>query len=230
MTYSHRIAGALLISTMPLLLAGCSASATPEQAEAAARSGDYETAIKHYSELAITSKDPGIFGNRGNCYSHLGNLDAALADYQTALDLIQARSPSGDDPILPYVYYNRATAYQRAKKYALAVADCEKTLEIDGDYPDVKNHLAWLLATCPDANVRNVKRAVELAEQELRRAPDHPAVLDTVAACYAAAGNFDQAVAIQKEAMALLPAEVAQHAFGERLELYRNQQPFIDSE
>lgn len=211
-------------------LCGCDSFVTFEQAEATARAGDYKRAVEMFTVLARSSEDPAVFGNRGNCYSYLGQFSAAIADYQKALELIEERSPLGGDPLLPYIFYNRGLLYVRAHKFADATVDFEKTLQIQPDYPDVKNHLAWLLATCPDARVRNPTRAVELANEELKRAPTDASILDTVAASYAAAGDFEQAIAMQEKAISLLNDEPSKLRFSARRDLYRDQQPFLSAE
>lgn len=184
-------------------LPGCNAEVTFEQADAAARNGEYEKAIELFSKLARTSSDPAIFGNRGNCYSYLGNLDAAIADYQATLDLLPKGPLLAAHPLAAMTYYNRGTAYARSKKYQLAVADFEKTIELRPDYPDVKNSLAWLLATCADPSLRNPSRAIELAREELSKSPDSPQALDTVAACFAVGGDFLRAISSQEQALSL---------------------------
>jgi tetratricopeptide (TPR) repeat protein len=208
-------------------LSGCAGGGTFQQAEAAARRGDYETAIELFSQLAETSQDPSVFGNRANCYSYLGNLDAALADYQKAIELVEARAPQGDDPLLPSLYYNRGNAYDRAHQYSLAVADYERTIEARSDYPDVKNNLAWILATCPDEATRNPQRSVELIEEVLSQESDNPGVLDTAAACYAATGDFARAISLQEQAIRLSSDSGAKENFQSRLKLYRNKQPYV---
>lgn len=209
------------------LSTGCFGPSAQTEAENAARAGQYDKAIELFGELAKTSNDPGVFIHRGNCHSQLGNLDAALADYDHALRLIDDRAINGEDRELPYLYHSRGAAYQRAKKYVLAVVEFEKTIEAKPDYPDVSNNLAWLLATCPDPAARNSKRALELAEQELRRDPKHPSILDTVAACYASAGDFAQAVTYQEQALALCD-ESYKSDFQARLKLYQDETSFVD--
>ena len=60
------------------------------------------------------------------------------------------------------------------------------------------NNLAWLLATHPDAAVRNGTEAVEWATKSVAAATSARQLeadfLDTLAAAYAEAGKFDQAV------------------------------------
>ncbi len=88
---------------------------------------------------------------------------------------------------------------------------------------------AWLLATCPDPEVRDGPRAVEFAERAVRATALKDAnLLDTLAAACATAGDFPKAVATQKEALALLRDEATKAAFSERLKLYESGQPCVD--
>jgi spermidine synthase len=64
------------------------------------------------------------------------------------------------------------------------------------------NNLAWLLATHPQAAVRNAAEAVELAERAVAlTGRNHPVALNTLAAAYAEAGRFDDAIATAETAM-----------------------------
>ena len=57
------------------------------------------------------------------------------------------------------------------------------------------NNTAWVLATNPNASVRNGMEAVELAERALKLSGgNEPAILGTLAAAYAEAGRFPEAV------------------------------------
>jgi hypothetical protein len=67
--------------------------------------------------------------------------------------------------------------------------------------PMVLNNLAWVLATCPDARVRNGAEAVGLAQRACRQAgPREPNYLATLAVAYAEAGDFDRALATIRQA------------------------------
>ncbi len=98
------------------------------------------------------------------------------------------------------------------------------------DSVEALNNLAWLLATCPDAGVRNGTNAVQLAGQACRLTGEKKAgIVGTLAAAYAEAGRFSDAVATAGKA-----AEIAETAgdaaFAARnrqlLELYRAGRPF----
>ena len=72
------------------------------------------------------------------------------------------------------------------------------------DSPRMLDELAWLLATYPDPNSRDGAEAVHLAARACaltdRRAP---ALLATLAAAYAEAGDFPRAVAVGEEALSV---------------------------
>jgi uncharacterized protein len=65
-----------------------------------------------------------------------------------------------------------------------------------------KNSLSWLLATCPDAEIRNGSRAVAVLSPLVNRGERHPVFLDTLAAAYAEMGMFDEARELAGEALA----------------------------
>jgi spermidine synthase len=77
--------------------------------------------------------------------------------------------------------------------------------------PDIANDLAWRLATSPDVRLRNGDEAVALAERAVavgRR--EDPHVLDTLAAAYAEAGRFGEAVATATRALEAAEGKDAQ--------------------
>ena len=91
------------------------------------------------------------------------------------------------------------------------------------------NNLAWLLATSPDAALRDGRKAVEYAAKACaltgyRRASN----LDTLAAAHAENGDFKSAVRWQERAMRALPAQPAEQIadYRERLKLYEQGKPY----
>jgi Flp pilus assembly protein TadD len=66
------------------------------------------------------------------------------------------------------------------------------------------NDVAWTLATSPLASIRNGTEAIELAHRAVELSEGRePAILGTLAAAYAEAGRFAEAVATLRKASAL---------------------------
>ena len=92
-----------------------------------------------------------------------------------------------------------------------------------------QNNLAWRLATCPQAALRDGARAVELAREADRLAGGkNPDYLDTLAAAYAEAGQFPQAVEAAERALTLAVAQSnpRMEDIRARLKLYQGGSPF----
>lgn len=74
-------------------------------------------------------------------------------------------------------------------RYAEAVQFYRRGVSLAPPDAGVLNRVAWLLATCPDRDVRDAATAVDLAEAALRMTGDDPGVLGTLAAAYAESGR-----------------------------------------
>ena len=71
------------------------------------------------------------------------------------------------------------------------------------DFLEVVNNLAWVLATHPDPELVEPEEALRLARRAVAlTGGQRPMVLDTLAAAYAAAGNFPEAVRVARKAAA----------------------------
>lgn len=83
------------------------------------------------------------------------------------------------------------------------------------------NNLAWVLATCVDPKVRDGQGALGHAELAVAcTARTNATYLDTLAAAHAEVGHFEKAVAVQREAIALLKRQEAKRDYASRLRLY----------
>jgi tetratricopeptide (TPR) repeat protein len=87
-----------------------------------------------------------------------------------------------------------------------------RTFEASGDskpdYVEAQNNMAWVLATCPQASLRNGIKAVGLAERADQLAGGkNPVVLCTLAAAYAEAGRFPDAIETAQRALHLAEAQ-----------------------
>ena len=89
------------------------------------------------------------------------------------------------------------------------------------------HNLAWRLATSSDPAIRDGPGSVSLAEKAVAGTNRTNAMyLDTLAAADAEAGQFAKAVAVQKEAIALLPPDRPKPAYASRLKLYEAKKPY----
>jgi tetratricopeptide (TPR) repeat protein len=94
-----------------------------------------------------------------------------------------------------------------ANQPADAVKAYETALASAPDDLTALNNIAWQRAAHPDEKIRDGAAAVKYAERaaELSKHAE-PSILDTLAAAYAQAGRFDDAVATAQKALALAGA------------------------
>ena len=84
------------------------------------------------------------------------------------------------------------------------------------DSPIVLNNLAWILAANPDSRLRNGPEAVTLAERACQLTEfRQPMFIGTLAAAYAEAGRFEDAVKAAEQARDLAVA-AGQNELAER--------------
>ena len=112
-----------------------------------------------------------------------------------------------------------------------AVTEFRAALRLDPGRADVVNNLAWILATSGDRVLRSPEEAVRLAESVAADAAGRTAGnLDTLAAAYAAAGRYPDAVRVAQEAMEKANASgdaATAVKIGERLRLYAAGKPYV---
>ena len=150
-----------------------------------------------------------------------GDILAAARQYSAAIEA---------DPTTTVAHLNLALARIRQGDYAAAAGQYRDALRHQPQ--DVRIHycLAWLLATAPDASVRNGVEAVRWAEQAARTTKfRHIATLESLAAAYAEAGRFADAVHTARRVIEM--AEEANERdivtrTQDRLRLYENAQPY----
>jgi Tfp pilus assembly protein PilF len=182
------------------------------------RQGKTAAAAAHYAEALRLN--PGHYRAHSNLAVDLfrqGKLDEAAAHYAEALrlhsDLAEAHNGLG-------------LVLSSQGKYEAALAHFAEALRLRPGYADVYNNSAMIMAACPEARYRDGKRAVESATRaceltDWKRSDS----LDTLAAAYAEAGDFDAAVTWQTRAIGLLTDEREKDDFRSRLVLYLAKKP-----
>ena len=179
----------------------------------------YDKALADFDEvIRLDPRDALAYLNRGNAWANKKGYDRAIADLDEAIRL---------DPKLAQAYFIRGAAWANKKGYDKALADYDEAIRLDPKDAQAYNGRAWLWATCPDAAYRDGRRAVESGTRACELTDwKYPSYLDTLAAAYAEAGDFDAAVKWQEKALQLLSKaeEGLRKGMDSRLELYRVKQ------
>jgi tetratricopeptide (TPR) repeat protein len=187
--------------------------------------GNADEAIAHFQKaLQITPDSADAHNNLGYVLLQKGRVDEAIVQYQKVLQITPDSADAHNH--LGYALLQKGRADEAITQY-------QKVLQIEPDSPGVLNNLAWLLATCPDAHIRDGVQAVKYAGRACELTHYGVASLvGTLAAASAEAGRFDEAIAEAQKACALATAA------GERglleknqklLVLYRAHQPYHEA-
>jgi len=193
----------------------------------------------------------------GNALLQKGQVDEAIAQFQKTLQIMpdsaEVHNKLGyallqksrghevitQDPKAVQIkpdnakaHYNSGNALLQEGRVDEAIAQYQQALQIKPDSPGILNNLAWVLATCPDAHLRDGVQAVQYGERaceltHYRMAP----IVGTLAAAYAEAGRYDDAIAAAQKACALATAAGELELLEKNrklLDLYRAHQPYHD--
>ncbi len=134
----------------------------------------------------------------GVALTRRGRYDQALAHLAAALRL---------RPGMPDTHAQLGLAFAAQQKTREAIAQYRAALQFQPEHVEALNNLAWLLATHRDAAVRDGIEAVQLARRACEATAFKAAALvGTLAAAHAEAGQFTEAVAAAKQAISLATA------------------------
>lgn len=226
------------------------------------RLGRPEEALVHFEKaLALSPDDPEAHNNLGLLLEAKGLTREAINHYRRALgaganrlDFAEVHYNLGNalasDGRLPEAIEEYRRAVRQRPEYSEARHNLGSALFSIGRKAEAVHEfrmavgttptaaasvatLAWILATDDENGIRSPNEAVELAERavELTGGSD-PSVLDTLAAAYAATGQFDRAIATAERGLTLLSGgtdpELAS-TMSARLGLYRKRLPYRES-
>jgi tetratricopeptide (TPR) repeat protein len=213
---------------------------------------DYDRAIADFDE-AMRLDPPHPYYERGNAWYDKGDKDRALADFTEAIRLgpaivlaylgrAKVWSDRGEhdravadydeairlEPRNALAYYGRGGEWYAKRDFARGVADFYEVIRLDPRHVGAHSGAAWLLATAPDAAVRDGKRAVEMAHRACELTDWSSAyAIQTLSIAHAAAGSFAEAVRWLEEALTFPDfAREAGDAARHRLALFRSGQPY----
>jgi tetratricopeptide (TPR) repeat protein len=120
----------------------------------------------------------------------------------------------------------RADAALSFGKHAEAIADYKVVVEVQPEHSGILNNYAWVLATTPVDELRDAKRAIELATKACEVTEFKEAhILSTLAAAYAESGDFETAIKWSTKAVELGEGETREQLQKE-LESYKQKKPW----
>jgi tetratricopeptide (TPR) repeat protein len=168
--------------------------------DAMMREGKVDEAIAHYqTALEVYTNFTDAHRNLAYALLQQGRPDEAIAQYQVTLQLEPGNLGDLD---------NLGNALLQKGRYREAAACFGKVLQTQPHYVLAENNLAWVLATAPDASVRNGSKAVDLAlDVDKLSGGQNPIMIATLAAAYAEAGRFPEAVSTIQRALQLATAQ-----------------------
>jgi tetratricopeptide (TPR) repeat protein len=151
------------------------------EASAAVHAGKWDRAIRVYERMSAESpQDGGIFLALGDAYRRIGNLPKA----STALQRAQTLRPNDWRASFGLGY-----VYQMAGQRQEAEAQYRKCLQLNRDYPEALNNLAFLLAE----EGQRLDEALSLAQRAVRASKESPQSSDTLGWIYLKEGHLDAA-------------------------------------
>lgn len=188
------------------------------------QSGQLANGIRQYQRgLALEPDDIDLHTNLGVAFYNSGRHAEAIYHFRRVL----AATPGSAG-----AHNNLGNALREIGRPAEAVAHYRRAIELDPKFIRAYWNAAWLLATSPEAGGRDAAEAVALAEQANRLTSGHdPQTRRILAAAYAEAGRYSEAVQIARHGLAL-GAEGSNPAFTDQLrrelEYYLAGSPYRD--
>jgi tetratricopeptide (TPR) repeat protein len=200
----------------------------------------YKLAESGKSSEALAQIDSVIAANPRNWRAHflkaavltlVKRQNDAVQQIDISIDLAKKARVSAD--LLAQMYESKSRTCADIGRYEDAKRSLEAAYRLQPKDPTTLNDLAWLLATSPNGRLRNGRRAVTFAEKSCALTNWNNAFsIDTLAAAYAAAGDFPRAVEFQQRAIdALDPKDRAVQLPGmkSRLQLYSTRRAYVSS-
>lgn len=214
----------------------------PEYAEAhlnmasiLARDKQFDAAIKHVQKAQEAHTASSHFGAAALLES-MGKYEEAIEAYERAaylnpsdfttlahLGILKARMGQTDDAVDCF-----RRSLEHNPDYARIMRDDNSDANVSAELLSAMNNLAWILATSPEQ--RKADEAVLLAEKACQLTDfGRFNLLDTLAAAYAADGQFAEAAVTAQKAIDLASAAGqtdAANRIAQRLQRYRAGDPF----
>ena len=186
--------------------------------------------VEHKADQSIEKLQSALRLERGMDIARL-ELGQAFLEKGRASDAAEEfKSVLQRDPKNFVAHHWLARALLAQGRTAEAVGEYSASLISQPGQPITLNDLAWLLATDPHREIRRGSEAVKLADRACELTHwQEPALIGTLAAAYAEAGDFDKAVLASQKAHDLAAAQGLRDLAETNLQLitlYREHKPF----
>ncbi|MCE9547358.1 MAG: tetratricopeptide repeat protein [Planctomycetia bacterium] len=175
---------------------------------------DFKAAIQREPNFAVA------YYNRGTSYLQLDQNDSALSDLQKATEL---------DPSMYAARVDLGLVLTRLRRWTEAIQVYVAAIEAQPTHAMAYNNLAWLYATSPDPAFRDGQKAVALALTSVQLSSGFSSFTCTLAAAYAEAGNFAEAMRVQCQLVSSATTPQQEHRYRERLALYEAKKPYRET-
>ncbi len=158
--------------------------------------GRVNEAIPHLERAVDSSpKSAELQNDLGAALAQRGRIEDAIPHFELALQI---------EPKMVRARYYLGVALVTKGQAAQGLAQWRDALRDDPDNLRVLNDAAWLLATSPDAGLRDGSEAVRLATHAAQLSSEQdPSILATLAAAYAEVGKFAKAIESTQQAINL---------------------------
>ena len=186
--------------------------------------GQPQQAVAHHqSALKI---EPGLAAS----HNFLGTYHGSIGDHKLALQ--QFRLAVAHGPDVHIHQYNLGSALVITNQFVDAAKHLEKSLKLKPQSPRAVYQLARLIATHQDKDLPPASRAVELAEELVKKVTPRQAMpYDVLGMAYARDGQFEKAIQAANQAHQLASSAGQTRLAGEitqRIQSYRANKPYLE--
>jgi protein O-mannosyl-transferase len=220
------------------------------------RRGEVEEAISHFRKaIELDGHDAATQSNLGDAYLALDRMDDAIAQYRAAIEINPKNAPSHynlanallkqgqiDEALVEYqaaleirpndvdTQNNVGVALLEAGRVDEAIIHYQKALELQPKETRAQANLAWALSISTTNPRMKGAIAIRLAQQASENSGgENPAILRILAAAYAQAGRFTEAVACAQKALNLATNQnniALVTALRDEIQLYGTNAPY----
>ena len=155
----------------------------------AAQQEQFELAVALITKALNIRADEGAFSNRGLALHQLGQYQAALKDFDSAISF---------NPNNPQSHYNRGNALQEIKQYEAALRSYDQAIALDPSNAEIYNNRGNTLQEIKqyEAALRSYDQAIALDPSNANAHYNQGNALQEIKQYEAALRSYDQAIAL----------------------------------